>query len=75
MSAVTDGYGYLGPPMPDPSAEDALPGFGDLLGTAGDPLATVARARRDLGLPGGQPPARRQAGPDVTGLAKALGLR
>lgn len=68
-------YSHPGPPCCDPSAEDALPAFADLIGPPTDPRAAVAAARRDLGLPGGQAPARRQAGPDVAGLAEALGLR
>lgn len=59
----------------DLAAEDALPSFGDLLGPPADPLAAVARARRDMGLPGGQPPAAPGAeipGPDVTSLAQRL---
>jgi hypothetical protein len=42
-----DGDGYPGPAGDgyDPLAEDALPGFGDLLGPPGDPRATIARMR------------------------------
>jgi hypothetical protein len=67
--------GYPAAPGYDPSAEYALPSFADLLAPDTDPLATIGQVRRDLGLPGAQPPARRQAGPDVTGLAEHLGLR
>jgi hypothetical protein len=72
-----DGDGYPGPAGDgyDPLAEDALPGFGDLLGPPGDPRATIARMRGVLGLPGGEAPVRHQPGPDVTGLAESLGLR
>jgi hypothetical protein len=68
-------YGYPGPPLFDPSAEDALPAFGDLIGPPAAPGAAVAAARHGLGLPGAEAPARRQPGADVTGLAESLGLR
>ena len=77
-AAPGDDDGYPGPagygPY-DPSAEEALPPLTDLLGPPGDPLATIARMRGVLGLPGGQLAARSRPGPDVTGLAESLGLR
>lgn len=65
------GYGNPGPAY-DPSAEDALPSFGELFGPPGDPSAAVSQARCALGLPAPVAPAF--PGLDVTGLAEALGL-
>ena len=54
-------------PYYDPEVEDALPSVGDLRGPPADPPAAAARVRRDMGLPGGQPP----AAPVVRGLRSA----
>lgn len=59
------GYGL----WPQGTAE---PDISELLGPSGDPAATMAEARVQLGLD--QRPVLREPGPDVSGIRGELGI-
>ena len=54
-------------------AFEGLPETGDLFGPERDPRPAISEARRELGLPDAYLRQERRAGPDVSGLRRALG--
>jgi hypothetical protein len=53
---------------------DGMPGIDELFGPPGDPAATLAEARRSLGLPAPPPQGPPPQVTDVAGLAERIGL-